>query len=183
MLQPPLHNAFKADVLDLAPMIIAVHDTDYNIVWANKAYQKATGLTLKEIEGKKCFSVWRLSKPCRGCPVLIAIETGKQQEAKLTPENQDHWPATQGSWLSKAVPVRDAEGNIIGAVETAYEITEHQQFEIMLQKSEREKSTILDAMSELVAYQDLNHNVLWTNRAAAASVYEKQENLVGRKCY
>lgn len=183
MLQSPIHNAFKADVLDLAPMIIAVHDTDYNIVWANKAYQKATGLSLKEVKGKKCFSVWRLARPCNGCPVLTAIETGKQQEAELTPENQDHWPATKGSWLSKAVPIRDAEGNIIGAVETAYDITGRKQFEKMLQESEREKAAILDAISELVAYQDLNHTVLWTNKAAAASVDQKQENLVGRKCY
>ena len=183
MLQPPFNNTFKAEVLDLVPVIIALHDRDYNIVWANKAYQKATGLTLKEIEGKKCFSVWKLTKPCRGCPVLTAIETGKQQEAELTPENQDHWPATQGSWLSKAVPIRDAEGNIIGAMETAYAITERHQFEVMLQKNEREKSTILDTMSDLVIYQDLNHNILWANKSAAESVNEKPENLTGRKCH
>jgi len=183
MLQSPLHNAFMADVLDLAPVIIAVHDTDFNIVWANKAYQKATGLTLKEIEGKKCFSVWGLPKPCRGCPVLTAIETGKQQEAELTPQNQDHWPASQGSWLSKAVPIRDTEGNIIGAIETAYDITERKQFEKMLQESEREKSAILNAMSELVAYQDTNHTVLWVNKAAAESVAQHPENLKGKKCY
>ena len=183
MFQLPLKNAFKADLLDLAPVIIAVQDRDCNIVWANKAYQKATGLTLKEIEGKKCFSVWKLTKPCRGCPVLTAIETGKQQEAELTPENQDNWPATQGSWLSKAVPLRDAEGNIIGALETAYEITECHQSAAMLQKNEREKSAILDAMSDLVVYQDLNHNVLWVNKSAAESVNEKPENLTGRKCH
>ena len=183
MLQSPLHNAFMADVLDLAPVIIAVHDTDFNIVWGNKAYQKATGLTLKEIEGKKCFSVWGLAKLCRSCPVLTAIETGKQQEAELTPQNQDHWPASQGSWLSKAVPIRDKEGNIIGAIETAYDITERKQFEKMLQESEREKSAILNAMSELVAYQDTNHTVLWVNKAAAESVAQHPENLKGKKCY
>ena len=183
MLQPPFNNAFKADVLDLAPIIIAVHDTDHNIIWANKAYQRATGLTLKEIEGKKCFSIWRLSYPCRGCPVLTAIETGKEEEAELTPENQDHWPTSQGSWLVKAVPLRDSSGSIMGAIEAAYEITARRQLEKMLQESEEEKSAILDSMSELVAYQGLDHTVLWTNKAAAESVDEKPENLVGRKCY
>jgi len=148
MLQQFLNNDFKADVLDLLPVIIAVHDTDHNIVWANKAYQKATGLTLKKIEGKKCFSVWRLAKPCRGCPVSIAIETGKQQQAELTPENQDHWPSTQGSWLSTAAPVRDAEGNIIGAVETAYDITERKRGEEALRKSEEKYRSILEAMDD-----------------------------------
>jgi PAS domain S-box-containing protein len=183
MLQTTLNNSFKANVLDLAPMIIAVHDTENNIVWANKAYQKATGKSLEEIEGKKCHVIWNLSRPCHGCPVLTAIETGEKQEAELTPENQDHWPATQGSWLSKATPLRDADGTIIGAIETAYEITEQKQFEVMLKRSEREKSAILDAMSELVIYQDLEHTVLWTNRAAAVSVNEEQEELIGRKCF
>jgi PAS domain S-box-containing protein len=63
------------------------------------------------------------------------------------------------------------------------ETADRKQVEERLRESEREKSVILDAMSELVAYQDLNHTVLWTNRAAAASVNETQENLLGRKCY
>jgi PAS domain S-box-containing protein len=183
MLQSALNNSFKANVLDLAPVIIAVHDTDQQIVWANKAYQKATGKSLEEIKGGKCYAIWQLSRPCNGCPVLTAIETGEEQEAELTPENQDHWPATQGSWLSKATPLRDAEGNIIGAIETAFEISEKKQYEAMLKRSENEKSVILDTMSELVAYQDLEHTVLWTNRSAAAYVNEKQEKLIGKKCY
>jgi len=183
MLQKILNNSFKANMLDLAPVIIAVHDTEKNIVWANKAYQKAAGKSLEEMEGKKCYAVWNLSKSCNNCPVLTAIETGEEQEAELTPENQDHWPATQGSWLSKATPLRGADGTVIGAIETGYEITEKKQFEAKLKRSEREKSAILDAMSELVVYQDLEHTVLWANRAAATSVNEKMEKLVGRKCF
>jgi len=183
MLQKTLNNSFKANVLDLAPVIIAVHDTDNNIVWANKAYQKATGKSLEEIEGEKCHVIWNLSRPCHGCPALTAIETGEKQEAELTPENQDHWPATQGSWLSKATPLRDADGTIIGAIETGYEITEQKKFEAMLKRSEREKSAILNAMSEVVVYKDLEHTVLWANRAAAASINEKEEKLIGRKCF
>jgi PAS domain S-box-containing protein len=183
MSQSTLNNSFKANALDLAPVVIAVHDTDHHIIWANKAYQKATGKSLEEIKGEKCYVIWNLSRPCPGCPVLTAIETGEEQQAELTPENQDHWPATQGSWLSKATPLRDADGTIIGAIETAFEISEKKQFEAMLKRSEKEKSVILDAMSELVAYQDLEHTVLWTNRSAAAYVNEKQEKLIGRKCY
>ena len=156
MLQQFLNNDFKADVLDLLPVIIAVHDTDHNIVWANKAYQKATGLTLKKIEGKKCFSVWRLAKPCRGCPVSIAIETGKQQEAELTPENQDHWPSTQDSWLSTAAPVRDAEGNIIGAVEMAYDITERKRGEEALRESEERYRMIFNNAPLGIMHFDAN---------------------------
>ena len=52
-----------------------------------------------------------------------------------------------------------------------------------MRKSNREKTAILNAMSELVAYQDTDHNVLWVNKAAADSVKQRHENLIGKKCY
>jgi len=72
---------------------------------------------------------------------------------------------------------------VIGFTEITRDVTERRQMEKMLHANEREKSAILDAMSELVAYQDLNHTVLWANRAAAESVHEKKDNLKGKKCY
>ena len=154
MLQGPIQNTLKADVLDVAPVIIAIHDTDQNIVWANKAYQNATGLSLEEIQGKKCYSVWRLAKSCRGCPVNTAIQTGEQHEAELTPKNQDHWPASQGSWLSKAAPIRDADGNIIGVVETAYEITDRKLTEEALIESEERYRQLFNNESDAVMIFD-----------------------------
>ena len=132
-----ISNTLKANLLENAPVIIAYHDLEHNILWANKAYQMATGLSLQEIEGKKCYSVWGLAKPCRNCPVITAIKTGEPAEAELTPENQDHWPETQGSWLSKSTPLKDENGKIIGAIETAFDITEHKGFEASLLESEK----------------------------------------------
>ena len=150
MLQRPISDTLKAEVLDIAPVIIAIHDTDHNIWWANKAYQEATGITLQEIAGKKCYSVWQLARPCRGCPVTTAIETGEQQEAELTPQNQDHWPSSQGSWLSRAAPFRDSDGNIIGVVETAYNITDRILAEEALNKLNEElENTIQQRTAEL----------------------------------
>ncbi len=124
-----MNDKTKADLLENAPAIIAFHDRDHNILWANAAYREATGLSLQETEGKKCYAVWRLAKTCRNCPVTTAIETGEPAEAELTPSNQDHWPDTQGSWLTKAAPIRDQDGSIIGAVEVAYNIADRKRAE------------------------------------------------------
>ncbi len=75
------------------------------------------------------------------------------------------------------------DGKLIGFYGIYQDVSDRKRAEEALRKSEREKSAILNAMAELVAYQDINHTVLWTNRAAAASVNEKQKNLEGRKCY
>ena len=133
-------NALRAELLRKAPVIAAFHDRDQNIVWANKAYEEATGLSLQVIAGKKCYSVWNLPGPCNGCPVLTAIATGKPCEAELTPQNQEQWPESQGYWLSKASPVRDKEGRIIGAIEVAIDITARKRMEEELRRAFEELS-------------------------------------------
>ena len=120
-----IQNTLKADLLDNALVIIAFQDLDHNIQWANKACQEASGLSLEEITGKKCYSLLGLTEPCNYCPVTDAIETGEPAEAELTAENQEQWPHAQLGWLAKAAPIRDAAGTIIGAVETAFNLTEH----------------------------------------------------------
>lgn len=134
MLQTPISNDLKLSALDAAPIIIAIHDTDHNIVWANQEYLKATGCSLPEIEGKKCYLAWQLDRICHGCPVALAISDGQAHEAELTPQNQYHWPSSLHSWLSKGVPLKDAKGRIIGAVETAYNITQRKQAEDALRQ-------------------------------------------------
>jgi PAS domain S-box-containing protein len=119
----------KTLILDNASEIIAYHDTNHNILWANRAYLKATGLSLSQIRGKKCYHAWGLDRLCKDCPVTKSIETGKLQSAELTPQNQPHWPPDIGSWLSRVAPVKDETGNIIGAIEVSYDITERKKAE------------------------------------------------------
>ena len=129
---------FQAQVIENSPIIVAYHDKDLNIVWVNRAYEEATGLSLEECRGKKCYRVWNLSKPCRGCPVITAIETGENAAFELTPDNQDHWSETQGYWLSESAPVRDEQGAIIGAIEFAINITGRKRAEAEILKLNEE---------------------------------------------
>lgn len=145
---------FQAHITANSPVITAFHDKELNMVWANNAYQKATGLSLEEIKGKKCYQVWNLSKPCRGCPVITAIETGENAAYELTPDNQEHWPETQGYWLSQATPVRDAQGEITGAIEFAIDITERKQAELKLAESEERFKSLHNASFGGIAIHD-----------------------------
>lgn len=55
--------------------------------------------------------------------------------------------------------------------------------EEVLQESNREREIILGTISELIAYQDKDMRILWTNRAACESVGLNSEQFVGRYCY
>jgi light-regulated signal transduction histidine kinase (bacteriophytochrome) len=93
------------------------------------------------------------------------METGEPAEFELTPENQDHWPETQGSWSSKAAPIRDESGVIIGAVEVAYNITDRKAAEKALWAAKREledKNRRLEAFEKEL--QDRNADLERSNR-------------------
>ena len=157
----------EREILENIPAIIALHDTQNNIVWANKTYRKTVGLSFQEMEGKKCYSVWGMDKPCCNCPVPRAIETDEAAEAELTHENQEHWPETQGSWLSKAAPIKNEEGNIIGAVELCFEITERRRIEkeALHELQERNLVTLM-SMGDAVITTDAEGRVELLNSEA-----------------
>lgn len=70
-----INGALKVDILENAPVIIAFHDVQQNVVWANRAYREPA-------------------------------------KAELTPENQDNWLESKGSWLARAIPITDGGGQI-----------------------------------------------------------------------
>ncbi len=61
--------------------------------------------------------------------------------------------------------------------------TTHKQAEQPLGKAEEGKLTILNSISEHVVLQDMEHRVIWANKAAGKSVNLPPEQLVGQYCY
>lgn len=142
-------DTIQAQILENAPVIIAFHDTGQNILWANKAYRDATGASLEEMRGKQCHLVWKLQERCSRCPVTKALETGRFVEAELVPETQKNWPKSQGCWLARAMPIKDLQGQIIGVVEAAFEITERRKAELgKLQENEDRYRSIFEEAGE-----------------------------------
>ncbi|PVX27249.1 MAG: hypothetical protein CW716_03290, partial [Candidatus Bathyarchaeum sp.] len=52
-----------------------------------------------------------------------------------------------------------------------------------LRASEKEKSAVIDGMTELVVHHDLDYKILWANTIAAESVNMTPEELIGHYCY
>jgi PAS domain S-box-containing protein len=161
-------NSLQAELLRNAPVIAAFHDLHNNIVWANRAYEEATGLSQNELVGKKCYAAWRLEGPCRGCPVLAAIDSGVTSEAELTPWNQSHWPESQGYWLLRAAPVRDENGTVIGAIEMAFDIRDRKRVEKALRQSDERHRITLESIGDGVISTDLEGRVALMNTVAEA---------------
>ena len=176
--------ALKAQILENAPLIISFQDCEQNILWANRAYCEATGLTLKKLKGMKCYKAWGLKALCLNCPVTIALKTGKPAEAELTPQNQENWPQSQGSWLSRAQPISDANGNLIGVIETAFEITKYEEAEREKLEESEEKFRVIaeSALDAVILIDDQGKVVYWNSSAEKIFGYSATEAM-GKDVY
>jgi len=171
----------KSLLLDSIIEIIAYHDTNHILQWANNAYLKATGLSLSELKGKRCYHAWGLDKPCVNCPVTAAIETGKAASAELTPQNQPHWPPDQGSWIVRAAPVKDDDGNTIGAIEIAHDITEERRAQEAIRQSEERLRLLVEAVKDYAIYMlDTEGRVLSWNEGAQKIKQWRADEIIGR---
>lgn len=136
----------QALILKSVSELISYQDKELKIIWANKAAAESVGLTTQQLIGHHCYEIWQeRDSPCIGCPVLKAIETGQLQKADIaTPD---------GRYLFiRGTPVKGADGNILGAVETTLEITERKKAEQQLKESEkklREQNIELRKLDEL----------------------------------
>ena len=156
-----------AYILENVPAMIAFHDTEQNIVWGNRDYRDACGIDADQLAGKKCWIAWGLSKPCQNCPVKVALNTGKSAEAVITREGQGHWPENQGAWHVRATPATDDQGNIIGAIALAFEITKRKSREkIRLEEAQDRFRAIAENALDAIVLIDEEGKVVYWNPAA-----------------
>ena len=164
-----LHNLF-----DSIPEISHVLDLELNIVMANRSSRNTFP---GELIGLPCYKVVTGSDyPCPTCPVLVTYQTGEPTHIEWYDEQRDRHQALN------CYPVRDSDGNIIGAVETASDITEKRKAQLALQKSEALLGNLFSCISDGIIVIDRDYTILRANRAMEQT-HAQHLPLVGKKCY
>ncbi|MHA1197804.1 MAG: PAS domain S-box protein [Candidatus Heimdallarchaeaceae archaeon] len=126
-----LASEFKKSMfLDFLTEQIIFYDTNLKIIWSNKIASDLLGQSPEEIMGEICHKLWYQSEiPCTNCPVLKALNTGKEHSSEvITPDDK--------IWFIRGYPVYGDDGVLIGAVELATDITDTKQTSNELQVSE-----------------------------------------------
>lgn len=103
--------------LDSVPVEIVLSDSNFNIMFANKALTDAVNIELKQLLGMKCYELMD-SKICNSeqCPGKISISKGVECNKEIKIGVYDS--------LIKTGPVKDTDGNIIGMIEVVSDLTE-----------------------------------------------------------
>ena len=134
---------FEAEkVFDLTfnamPDLITILDKDHKILRVNKAMANRLGVSPEECVGKICFEVVHKSEcPIKNCPHALLLGDGSEHTSEVREDNLG------GFFLVTATPIIDDNGNTVGSVHVARDITQRKIMEDELQKALEDKNVLI----------------------------------------
>jgi PAS domain S-box-containing protein len=150
-------------------------------VW-NPRMTEITGYTMEEINR----SGWHQtlypdeSESCRAAERMARMREGCDLES-------EEWEICRADGrrrtLSISTSVLETGDGVVHVLALMHDITERRQMEKALVAAEREKAAVLDAMSDIVTYQNRDAIIIWANRAAADYVGANREQMAGKHCH
>ncbi len=160
---------------EAVPDLIAILDTDYNVVRANKAMADKFGITPEECIGLTCYEVIHgMEEPPSFCPHMQLLKDGLEHTEEV------HEDSLGGDFLVSASPLHDSEGKLIGSVHVARDINERKRKENELYQLNRaykalsnSSQAMISAKDELdylesvcdIVVEDCGHSMVWIGYA------------------
>lgn len=162
----------KAIILNGLAELVVYQDTNQRIIWVNRAACESVNALPHELVGRYCYEIWHgRTEPCLNCPVHKSFKSGKFEHNEITSPDRRHWYV----W---AYPVKDTNGQIIGAVETVLNITDTKLAEEELRESEKRFRLLTEAAFDGIGLSE-NGIFFEVNKSFAEIFRYKPEEMVG----
>jgi PAS domain S-box-containing protein len=171
-----------ADIINFLPDATFVIDTAGNVIAWNRAMEEMTGLKAEQMVGKGGYEH---AIPFYGTrrPVLINLALASDEEAeKLYPYiardgdilvSETYVARLKGGlhlWL-KASPLYDSSGNVVGAIESARDVTARKRAEEALRESEERYRQLFEMESDAIFLVDNATGAILEVNASACGLY------------
>ncbi|OGI37095.1 MAG: hypothetical protein A2V91_07060 [Candidatus Muproteobacteria bacterium RBG_16_64_10] len=122
-----------ADAFDAIRDPIFLHDKDFRIVRANRAYAKAAGMAIKDVIGKRYWEVFPKNEgPLPACARHMEKAEEEEEEEMTLPTGE--------VFVSRGFAIRDDEGRYVHSIHILEDITEKRR------SAERLKETLTDTI-------------------------------------
>lgn len=162
-------------LFSLVPCIITVQDRNFRLLRYNQEFRDK----FRPTPGDTCFHAYkgRLEK-CPQCPVENTFKTGKSYTSEESGYDAN---GEIRHWLVTSSPIKNAQGEIVAAMEMCLDITSRKQLEADLEKSERKYQAIFRNIPNPVFVLQENDLVILDCNESVKPVYgfEKDE-IIGR---
>ncbi|MBW1783604.1 MAG: response regulator [Deltaproteobacteria bacterium] len=164
-------EVLKQAILDGLASTLCFVNRELEIVWANRAVEQATGLTMEGLVGRTCPDVWGMGPESReDCPLIKALKSGKSERAIMEYPNARIMSV-------RADPVIDDTGRILGLLRIADDITEQAQSERALRESEKKYRELADSLPVKLFEADAKGTVTFLNPFALERLQYTREDL------
>ncbi|OPY25182.1 MAG: sensory histidine kinase AtoS [Methanobacterium sp. PtaU1.Bin242] len=126
------------NTFDAVPDLIAILDTNYRVIRANKAMANRLGVNPEDTVGVTCYEVVHgLNGPPSFCPHCKLLEDGQEHTAEV------HEDRIGGDFIVSVSPLYDSGGKLLGSVHVARDITDRKKAEEKVINSLKEKEILL----------------------------------------
>lgn len=172
-----------AEYVNNLPTPVLSIDRNFRIVYANYAAASLTGLDQTDCIGKRCYELFR-NAHCQtdDCRVGQAMRNKRVETAETVIDLDGiNMPIRY-----TGAPILDEKGDVIGALEYIIDISKLREIMEINQRSLAEASRLAEYLNNLptpVISVDLNFQIIYSNKAAAAFAGLQHTECLGRKCY
>ncbi len=156
---------------------ITIHDSDFNIIRANKAAEELLGLPYLTITRQKCYESYHgTGCPPEGCPSCQTLQTGVASTTQLFEPQLNKYIEI------KAIPRLNASGKLIGLIHVVRDVTEHKKLEDQLRHIQKMEAIgtlaggiahdFNNVLNVIMGYSDILYRSLDKDNPLRASIDE-----------
>jgi len=164
-------------LLDLIPAMVWYKDSQNRILRANRRAAESISKTVEEIEGRSTYDLYPDEAERYHQDDLAVITSGHPKLGIVEPyeiaPGQKRWVQTD------KVPYHDAQGNVIGVLVFAQDITERRQAALIQEENERLYRLLIENAGDSMVLVDREGYVTMVNAKACAIYGYTREEFIG----
>ncbi|MDM8555420.1 PAS domain S-box protein [Desulfococcaceae bacterium HSG7] len=157
------------------PCIITVQDRNYKLLRYNKEFADK----FQPTPGEYCYNAYKgRSSKCLNCPVEMTFADGLCHNSEEKGTDKD---GNYKHWIVRTSPIKDANGEIVAAMEMCLDVTLSKQLQEKLKKSEKKYYTFFNNISNPAFVLDADSFEILDCNKSVASVYGfSKEEMIGQ---
>ena len=137
-------------LFEQVPCLITVQDKEFRLLRYNEDFSNS----FDPIPGDYCYHAYKgRDQKCINCPVEKTLIDGQIHIGEESGLNKD---GSVAYWIVRTSPIRNAQGDIIAAMEMSLDITERKQLVDQLEKSEKKYHEIFNNIPNPVFVLDMD---------------------------
>jgi histidine kinase len=156
------------------PCLITVQDKNFKLIQYNQQFE----VKFDPAPGDFCYQAYKgLTERCRECPVEKTFADGESHYTEETGIDKD---GSIKHWFVRSSPIKNADGEMVAAMEISLDITHRKNLENDLEKSEKKYHAIFNNIPNPVFVLDIETLDILDCNNSVANVYGYDiEELIG----